>query len=147
MAAGAIGRWIDQLFSPPQDEALVYDSVRRGNLALDELREVLHYRYLILQLVRRDILTRYRRSFLGVAWTMLYPLGMMLVLTIAFSQIFRFQTVHSYPAYVLSGLLPWNFFAQSTTAARINGLGWRSAAADLYPQGILLPGCDWDRAG
>jgi ABC-type polysaccharide/polyol phosphate export permease len=120
MAAGAIGRWFDQLFSPPSDETLIYDSVRRGNLAVDELREVLHYRYLILQLVRRDILTRYRRSFLGVAWTMLNPLGMMLVLTIAFSQIFRFQTVNGYPAYVLSGLLPWNFFAQATTAAMVN---------------------------
>ena len=69
---------------------------------------------------RRDILTRYKRSVLGIAWTLLNPLGMMIVLTIAFSQIFRFATVYSYPEYVLSGLLPWTLFAQTTTAAMVN---------------------------
>lgn len=83
-------------------------------LALDELREVWHYRNLFYQFVRRDVVTRYKRSVLGVAWTMLNPLGMMLVLTVAFSQIFRFNTPN-YPAYVLSGLLVWNFFSQTTT--------------------------------
>lgn len=91
-----------------------YDSSRHGLLALDELREVLRYRNLFFQFVRRDVVTRYKRSVLGVAWTMLNPLGMMLVLTVAFSQIFRFNTPN-YPAYVLSGLLVWNFFSQTTT--------------------------------
>lgn len=98
----------------------VYDSAHRGHPALDELREAIHYRYLILQLVRRDVLTRYKRSVLGIAWTLLNPLGMMLVLTLAFSQIFKFGAVRSYPAYVLSGLLVWNFFSQTTTAAMVN---------------------------
>jgi ABC-type polysaccharide/polyol phosphate export permease len=73
-----------------------------------------------LQLVRRDILTRYKRSFLGVAWTMLNPLGMMLVWTIAFSHFFRAGDLPSYPAYVLNGLLAWNFFSQTTTASMVN---------------------------
>lgn len=98
----------------------VYDSAQRRHPALDELREAVHYRYLILQLVRRDVLTRYKRSVLGIGWTLLNPLGMMLVLTLAFSQVFKFGAVRSYPAYVLSGLLAWNFFAQTTTAAMVN---------------------------
>jgi len=97
-----------------------YDSAFRGNPPLEELREVLHYRDLVFQLARRDITTRYKRSVLGIAWTMLNPLGMMVVLTIAFSHIFRFQTEHGYPAYVLSGLLAWNFFSQTTTASMVN---------------------------
>lgn len=101
-------------------EGIVYDSARRIHPALEELHEAFRYRNLILQLVRRDVLTRYKRSILGVAWTLLNPLGIMLVLTLAFSQIFRFDTVHGYAAYVLSGLLAWNFFAQSTTAAMVN---------------------------
>jgi ABC-type polysaccharide/polyol phosphate export permease len=44
----------------------------------------------------------------------------MLVLTLAFSQIFRFNTIYGYAAYVLSGLISWNFFAQSSTAAMVN---------------------------
>jgi ABC-type polysaccharide/polyol phosphate export permease len=103
-----------------KEDLLIYDSAKRTRPAIDELREVYNYRNLIQQLVRRDILTRYKRSVLGIAWTLLNPLGMMLVLTLAFSQIFRFATVHGYPAYVLSGLLPWNLFSQATTAAMVN---------------------------
>lgn len=99
---------------------LIYDSAERKNPALEELTQIAHYRHLIFQLTRRDVLTRYKRSFLGIAWTMLNPLGMMVVLTIAFSSIFRFGDVESYPAYVLSGLLAWNFFSQATTASMVN---------------------------
>jgi ABC-type polysaccharide/polyol phosphate export permease len=99
---------------------VIYDSYKRGNPALEELREVLHYRHLIFQLARRDILTRYKRSILGVAWTMLNPLGMMIVLTLAFSHIWRAETIHGYPAYVLISLMAWNFFAQTSTASMVN---------------------------
>jgi ABC-2 type transport system permease protein len=99
---------------------LVYDSSKRGVPAIEEVKEVFNFRNLIFQLARRDILARYKRSFLGVIWTMLNPLGMMLVLTIAFSHMIKVETVHGYPAYVLSGLMAWNFFSQTTTASMVN---------------------------
>lgn len=99
----------------------VYDSGIRRSKALEEIVEAYRYRHLILQLIRRDVLTRYKRSILGVAWTMLNPLGMMLVLTLAFSQLFG--GTRAYPAYVLSGLIAWNFFSQ-TTMAGINQMVW-----------------------
>lgn len=99
---------------------IIYDSAKRGHPAIEELRQIFHYRYLIAQLVRRDVLIRYKRSVLGIAWTLLNPLGMMVVLTLAFSQIFRFGEIKSYPSYVLSGLLAWTFFSQVTTAAMVN---------------------------
>jgi len=77
---------------------------------------LLHYRELIVQLISRSVKTRYKRSFLGVAWTMVNPLLTMGVLTLVFSGLFRFPA-ENYALYVLSGLLLWNFFAQSTTAA------------------------------
>jgi ABC-type polysaccharide/polyol phosphate export permease len=98
-----------------------YDSSIHKTPALEEIREIRRYKYLILQLTRRDILARYKRSFLGVAWTMLNPLGMMIVLSIVFSQLF--SSIESYPAYILSGLVAWNFFAQSTNAS-MSGLVW-----------------------
>jgi ABC-type polysaccharide/polyol phosphate export permease len=98
----------------------MYDSKRRGSVVFEELGELFSYRYLIIQLVRRDILTRYKRSFLGVAWTMLNPLGMMLVWTIAFSQFFKSADLPSYPSFVLNGLLAWTFFSQTTTASMVN---------------------------
>ncbi len=100
-------------------DQIIYDSGKKGFYAADELREVINYRNLILQLTRRDILARYKRSVLGVAWTMLNPLGMMLILTVAFSQILRLE-IPGYAAFVLSGLLAWNFFAQTTVAAMVN---------------------------
>jgi ABC-type polysaccharide/polyol phosphate export permease len=99
----------------------VYDSGIKRSKAVEELLEAYRYRHLIFQLVRRDVLTRYKRSILGVAWTMLNPLGMMLVLSIAFSQIFG--STRAYPAYVLTGLIAWNFFAQTTNAA-MNQMVW-----------------------
>lgn len=93
----------------------IYDSLKRGPVALEELRGLIEYRDLIYQLVRRDIVSRYKRSALGIAWTMLNPLGMMVILTLVFAQLFH--RVQGYPAYVLSGLVAWNFFSQTTSAA------------------------------
>jgi ABC-type polysaccharide/polyol phosphate export permease len=93
----------------------VYDSLKRGPVALEELRGLIRYRDLLYQLTRRDIVSRYKRSTLGIAWTMLNPLGMMVVLSLVFSQLFRM--IPGYPAYVLSGLIAWTFFSQATSAA------------------------------
>jgi len=92
-----------------------YDSSQRGSVSIEELRGVIQFRELIIQLIRRDIVMRYKRSLLGVTWTMLNPLGMMVVLTLIFSIIF--PSVQDYPIYVLSGLIVWTFFSQSTSSA------------------------------
>jgi ABC-2 type transport system permease protein len=91
-----------------------YDSQKRRSPALEELVDIIRYRDLIFQLVRRDIVARYKRSLLGIAWTMLQPLGMMIVLTLVFSQLFH--QIDGYPAYVLGGLMPWLFFSQTTNS-------------------------------
>jgi len=103
------------------EKVMIYDSTKRGSSALEELRGIFQYRDLIYQLVRRDIVTRYKRSVLGIAWTMLQPLGMMIIMTLVFSSLF--QTVKGYPAYLLSGLIAWTFFSQTTTAA-IHQIVW-----------------------
>jgi len=91
----------------------VYDSAANASPALTEIQELKHYRYLLKQLVRRDIVARYKRSFLGVAWTMLNPLGTMLIMTFVFSNLFK--SVQSYPVYILSGLIAWNFLPRVPT--------------------------------
>lgn len=111
---------------------IIHDSAQRGFPAWDEMRELSRYRNLIWQLVRRDVLARYKRSLLGIAWTMLNPLGMMIVLTIAFSQIFKMGDLRGYPTYVLSGLLIWNFFSQTTTAAMVNLVWGGSLLKRIY---------------
>jgi len=93
-----------------------YDSAARATPFVEEGQALVRYRDLIVQLVSRSVKARYKRSFLGVAWTMVNPLLTMTVLTLVFSQLFR-APAREYALYVLSGLVMWNFFAQSTMAA------------------------------
>ena len=92
-----------------------YDSDQRKSPALEELLDIIRYRDLIYQLIRRDIVARYKRSVLGIMWTMLQPLGIMIVLTLVFSSLFG--GARGYPSYLLSGLIAWTFFAQTTNAS------------------------------
>jgi ABC-type polysaccharide/polyol phosphate export permease len=94
----------------------VYDSAQRGLPLVEELRDLVRYRDLLAQLIARNIKVRYKRSVLGVLWTMINPLMMTIILTLVFSELFRF-TVPLYAIYVLSGTLLWSFFSQVTTAA------------------------------
>jgi len=93
-----------------------YDSAQRPFPALEEILALIKYRELIRQFVSRSIKTRYKRSVLGILWTLLNPLLTMVVLTIVFSQLFRFS-VENYPIYVLCGLVVWNFFSSVTNGA------------------------------
>jgi len=93
-----------------------YDSSKRPNPLMEEFLTLFKYRDLVYQFVASSIKTRYKRSLLGVAWTLLNPLLMMIVLTLVFSNLFKFTLVH-YPVYVLSGLIAWNFFSSATIQA------------------------------
>lgn len=93
-----------------------FDSAQRPSPVLEEVLALIKYRELIRQFVSRSIKTRYKRSVLGILWTLLNPLLTMVVLTIIFSQVFRF-TLENYPIYVLCGLVVWNFFSNVTTEA------------------------------
>jgi ABC-type polysaccharide/polyol phosphate export permease len=86
--------------------------------------EVIRYKDLLRLLIATNIKARYKRSALGVAWTQLNPLLTMIVITIAFSAIFRFA-VPKYPVYVLAGLVFFGFFQESTTQC-MNSLVWGS---------------------
>jgi ABC-type polysaccharide/polyol phosphate export permease len=95
----------------------VYDSGAIRIRAFFELRELVRYRYLLVNLVKRDLKVRYKRSILGFVWVMLSPLLTMTVIAIVFSNVFRFGGIPHYPAYLLVGILVWTVFAQGTVAA------------------------------
>lgn len=99
-----------------------YDTSIQTHPLVSELKALVQYHELILQFINRSLKTRYKRSALGIAWTMLNPLLTMIVLTVVFSHLFNFSG-RDYALYVLSGLVLWNFFSQSTIAA-VNDLMW-----------------------
>ncbi|MDL2719042.1 MAG: ABC transporter permease [Acidobacteriota bacterium] len=95
---------------------IVYDSARRGLLFVEEAKALWLYRHLVAELVGRDIKVRYKRSVLGVAWTMLSPLLNMLAMTWVFSLVMRMD-VKNFPVYFLTGSIFWAFFAGATSHA------------------------------
>jgi ABC-2 type transport system permease protein len=88
----------------------------------DEARDLLAHEHLLRSLVMRDLTVRYKRSVLGVLWTMLNPLLMMLIFTLVFSAFFRFALKH-FEVYFLSEYLPWIFFSQ-TTVSSMASMSW-----------------------
>lgn len=74
------------------------------------------YKELLKELVMRDLKVKYRRSVLGYVWSILNPLLMMLVISIFFSYMFRFE-IDNYPVYLICGQVVYNFFSDSTKQA------------------------------
>ncbi|MCS1352008.1 ABC transporter permease [Mechercharimyces sp. CAU 1602] len=76
-------------------------------------RELIKYKELIYFLVHKEIRIRYRNSFFGFFWTLLEPLGLMMIYALVFSVIGRgwaepFEG--KYPLFILAGMMPWMFF-------------------------------------
>ena len=79
---------------------------------IELVRETYRYRELIWALALKELKIRYKRSVLGFLWALLNPALLMLVMTLVFSTLMRFDIPH-YPIFLLSVLLPWTFFSQS----------------------------------
>ena len=82
------------------------------------LQDIWYYRELARNMVVRDLKVRYKNSVLGVLWSLLNPLLMMLVFTVVFTiMIPGGGDIQHFPAFVLCALLPWNFFSSSVISA------------------------------
>ena len=75
--------------------------------------------FILKQLVTRDFKLKYRRSVLGVVWSVLNPLLMMAVLTLVFSTMFRFD-IENYPVYLILGMTLFSLMADSTNAGMLS---------------------------
>jgi ABC-type polysaccharide/polyol phosphate export permease len=80
------------------------------------LTDLWRFRELISMLVERDLKVRYKRSALGMGWTLLNPLLQMIVYTLVFSFIMKVG-VPDFPVFILSGLLPWTLISVSIAGA------------------------------
>ena len=77
-------------------------------------KEIIAYKDLVRELVSKDIKLKYRRSFLGYLWSILNPLGIMLVMVIVFSNMFRWDIAY-YPVYLIVGQVMFNYMSATTT--------------------------------
>ncbi len=74
------------------------------------------YRFLMQQLVTKDIKLKYRRSILGYLWSILNPLMIMVIMVIVFSNMFR-SDIENFPVYLIIGQTLFNFMSESTNQA------------------------------
>ncbi len=107
-------------------------ALRRG------AEEFLAYWELTTNLVARDLKTKYRGTVLGVFWSLLNPLLLMLVYTVLFSKIARLP-IPRYPVFLLAGLVPWNAFAQSLTNATTSVVDNAGIVRKVYFPLEILP--------
>ena len=96
--------------SPISDTVYIYDADHGASDLRARLRGLYEYRYLLGNLVRRDIKARYKNSVLGILWSMLHPLGLMLVFTMVFTVLGRGADYRQYPVFVLVGIVPLELF-------------------------------------
>jgi ABC-2 type transport system permease protein len=76
------------------------------------------YAFLMQQLILRDFKVKYKRSVLGILWSLLYPVLMMLVMSLVFSQMFKFKVEGvNYLVYLLTGLVMFNYFSEASSSA------------------------------
>ena len=108
-----------------------YDSAQQRAPMLRELVELSRYRDLVRQLASRNIKVRYKRSVLGVTWSLLSPLLTTAVLALVFTTLFRAAAPH-YVLYLLPGLLIWNFFAQTTSMMAADIIGGAELWKRIY---------------
>lgn len=98
----------------------------------------LKYKHLLLQLVVRDLKVKYRRSVLGLVWSVLNPLLMMLVITAVFENIFRFE-IEYFSIYYLTGSLVFGFVAEATLGSTSSIVGSASLIKKVYIPKYIFP--------
>lgn len=116
---------------------LIVQGDQVGSMA-GSLAQTWAYRHLLANLVVKDLKLKYQRSALGFAWSLLNPLIMMAVYTVAFTIVMRLPTSR-FVLFILTGLLAWNFFAgaivSATDAVSAQGSLLRSV---VFPR-VVLP--------
>ena len=114
-----------------------------GLEARNDVNGVWAYRDLLVELIRREILVRYRHSLLGIAWALLQPLGLMLLFTFVFTRAVPASMLLKidapYPLFVYMGVLPWTLFAGGLSGC-VNSLSsQRDLVTKIYfPHQILV---------
>lgn len=98
------------------------------------------HREMLLLLAQRDVKVRYKQTWLGVLWAVLQPLGPMLVFTLIFTRFIKAPAGPvPYALFVLSGLVPWTYFATGIANAGNSLVSQAGLVSKVYFPRIILP--------
>ena len=98
------------------------------------------YSFLLKQLVGRDFKVKYKRSVLGVVWSLLYPVLMMAVMAAVFSNVFKFSVPGvNYLVYLMTGLTFFNYYSEASNLAMSSVVGNFSLLNKIYIPKYIFP--------
>ena len=98
------------------------------------------YSFLLEQLISRDFKVKYKRSVLGVLWSLLNPILMMCVMAIVFTNVFKFSTPGvNYLTYLLTGLVYFNYFNEASNLSMSSVVGNFSLINKIYIPKYIFP--------
>lgn len=105
---------------------------------LPDLEEIYKYRFLLRNLIVRDLKVRYKNSILGVLWSLLNPLLMMIVFSLVFGVLVN-NDIRQYSVFFLVGLMPWNFFSGAVLSGANSIVSNAHLVKKVYFPRELLP--------
>ena len=110
------------------------------NWSFVNLTELWAYRELVWVMVMRDLKVRYKQTVLGFAWAILQPLTMLLIFSLVFGRLAKIPSDgYPYPIFVFSGMLAWNLFSGSVSAAGLSLVGASNLVSKIYFPRIIIP--------
>lgn len=102
--------------------------------------EIWHYRFLVYALIMRNIKLRYKQTILGILWVVIQPLALSGVFIVVFGNILPMATSKgTYSAFVIIGVLVWQFFNRALTDASASVLSFSGIISKVYFPRILVP--------
>ena len=112
----------------------------KGLLSVD-WHELWRFRELFFVLAWRDILVRYKQTVLGILWAVLQPVSTMVVFTFIFNRVGKIQSGDTtpYPVFLYVGLLLWQYFSSTLTAASNSLVGHQNMIKKTYFPRLILP--------
>jgi len=119
----------------PEPPVLV---IAPGRSVLHRMQAVWSYRELLVGLIRKELKVKYKDSSLGFFWSMLNPAMYLAVFYVVF-QVILGTGIPYFPIYLLSGLLSWNLFSASLTAATGSIVNNGSLVNKVYFPREILP--------
>jgi lipopolysaccharide transport system permease protein len=98
------------------------------------------YRELFMFLAWRDILVRYKQTVIGVAWSVIRPLLIMVVFTVVFGKLAKFPSEGvPYPILVFAAMLPWQMFGEALTESSNSLIANATMLSKVYFPRLVMP--------
>lgn len=105
-----------------------------------DLKELWIFRELFLFLSWRDLLVRYKQTYLGVLWAVLQPLLTVVVFTVIFGKLGRFPNRGvAYPLLTMAAILPWQFFANALSEGSNSLVASARIISKVYFPRLIVP--------